>query len=139
MKNLNLFLGFVFLLGITALVVWGAIELIAYLVTADKIIVAATISIVAVCITTLSAFWIKKVEKKHEVEAQFRKPKVKMFKDFLREFDRISEDKVASEDLVKKLKEWQRNLLFWSGPGVLKEFIALREGLGDTKYRGRSQ
>ena len=136
MKNLQVFLGLVFLFGIAVLSVWGAIELIAYLVTADKIIVTAAISIVAVCITTLSAFWIKKVEKKHEVEAQFRKPKVKVFNDFVREFDRLSEDKVVAEDLAQKLKEWQRNLLFWSGPGVLKGFIALREGFGDTKTVG---
>ena len=47
-----------------------------FLLEADSIIHAALIAVGGAAVTAIANFWIKSIEKKHEVEAQFRQHKV---------------------------------------------------------------
>ena len=83
----------------------------------------------------MTALIVKRIERKHEVEAQFRQDKVELFNSLLVEFDEISEasdpDPQRTADF---LKEFQRKIVFWAGPKVMKSYFALRHGLaGEMK------
>ena len=97
----------------------------------DKTVSAALLTAAGVAIT---AIIVKHVEHRHTVEAQFRDNKVKLFQDFLLEYDKLSLRKGNEDDdnqhLVEFLKDWQRKIIFWGGPSVLKNFLALKNGMG---------
>ena len=114
---------------------WIIKEVFDLLENADKIVVVAVLGMAGLVITTISGLWIKKVEKRHEVEAQFREQKVEMFNDFLALFDKLAKnpEKGDPEDLVGLLKKWQINLTFWGGPKVLMSFLALQKDFGENK------
>ena len=78
------------------------------------------------------------VEKKHEVEAQFRQDKVDLFSGLLTRFDQLSsESNTNSEQLVDFLKDFQRKIVFWAGPQVMTNYFALRKGhLTETRTIG---
>ena len=91
-----LFLGI--LLGISWFLVTGVFDFLSEL---DKIILAALIAVGGAFITAITAIFVKKVEKKHEVEAQFREEKVALFNSLLQEFDKLSSKaKKGTEELV---------------------------------------
>ena len=106
----------------------------------DNLVQAALIAVVGASITAITAIFVKKVEKKNEVEAQFREHKVELFNSFLQEFHLLSrapeDERKSPEELTQYLRDFQIKLIFWGGPEVLISFLALRRGIGETKTLG---
>lgn len=131
MKWLNALWPFALVLGLLAMFIWLIAKFVGVLVTLDSIVLAAVIAVGGAVITAITAILVKKVEKKHEVEAQFRENKVELFNSLLVEFDKLfDESKDNPLEMVEFLKGFQRKLLFWAGPKVMKEYLALRTGTG---------
>jgi hypothetical protein len=141
--KLQIFFGLIFILGLTALSVWGGIsfltwftslftslkpELIATLVTAFT-----TITVAAMTIASGRYF-----ERLKETEAHFRTPKIEMYDEFLQNvFALFYEDKSkeknvdkVEKDLVPFLREWNRKLVLWGGSDVLVAYIKWKDHLG---------
>ena len=133
-KSWQKWAAWVFLIGLLIAFGWVINQLLEFMTGADKIALASMVAVIGVVATTISGFWIKKLEKKHEVEAQFRERKVKLFEGFLREFDKLSNEggDLSEDDLVTYLKDWQRKIVFWGGPQVVSKFLALRS-MGEAK------
>ena len=100
--------------------------------TLDKNVIAALIVAAAATATALRA---KYIENRHSVEAQFRKDKVELFKDFYALFDSFRSDNAAerAQETVEFLQQWQQKLLFWCSPSVVNRFLDLRHGLVNAK------
>ena len=58
---------------------WLVAKLLESLSGLDEIVQAALIAVAGACITAITAIFVKKIEKKQEVEAQFRERKVELF------------------------------------------------------------
>ena len=90
------------------------------LTTLDKSVIAALVTVTGVAIGTI---WVKHVEHRHSVEADFRKEKVTLYRGFVEMFDNVSAGKVSN--LARELKKWKRELLFWGSPEVIRLFHQL--------------
>ena len=78
----------------------------------------------------MTALIVKRLERKHEVDAQFRQDKVELFSSLLIKFDQISKpEEPDPQRMVDFLKEFQRKIVFWAGPKVMKSYFALRRGI----------
>ena len=89
----------------------------------DRILAAlATGALVA-----LGAIYGKYMENRYSVEAQFRNKKVRLFNDFIEKLQAVSKerDQISQEELVEIFKKWKREILFRSGPDVMRNFLAL--------------
>ena len=71
------------------------------------------------------AIWVKFIEHKHSVEAQFRDPKVELFNEFMGTLDTLVAEDIPAEELIPAMKEWKRRILFWGGPKVMRGFLSL--------------
>lgn len=114
-----------------------AFELIPILATGNPSILAA---IITGTLVAVGAIYVKHIEHKHSVEAQFRDAKVQMYNDFIELFDSFSEGG-GPEDAVSELKKWRRQLLFWGGPKVIKTSFQLQntaENLDTVEGMGNS-
>ncbi|MPQ75883.1 hypothetical protein [Hydrogenovibrio sp. JE_KL2] len=89
------------------------------MLTASSTIIVATITLV------LGRYF----ERVKETEAHLRAQKIEMYDAFLKELFSMmhGEDGSEDKDLVPFLQEWQRKLVVWGGPGVLKSFIEWKE------------
>ena len=115
-------LGFVLLAGL-ALATWWILEkLLPFLSMLDASVLAA---LVTGSLLASGAIYVKHVEHRHSVEAQFREAKLALFNDFMKLFNRITDEDIDHEEFVAELKRWKRKLLFWGGPGVLRAFAPL--------------
>ena len=115
---------------LTAAVLWLVGGLVTALPAQDSIVLAAVIAVGGAVVTAITALFVKKVEKKHEVEAQFRQDKVDLFSDLLTRFDQLSSgSNTVGEELMDFLKDFQRKIVFWAGPRVMMKYFALRKGL----------
>ena len=126
------------ILGLTFAAFWTAAKFLEVLASLDKLILAALIAVGGAVVTAITALIVKKLERKHEVDAQFRQDKVELFDSLLVEFDEISESSDPDpQRTVDFLKHFQRKVVFWAGPKVMKSYFALRRGLsGDIKTIG---
>ncbi len=114
-------------LGILGLVGWGAFELFSWVKDAaadSDVVVASVIATAGVVLSALTAIVVKNIEKTQEVDAQFREKKFELFLEFLRQFDKLSMG--SDDDLVVFLKDFQRRIVFWGSPNVLKCYFGLR-------------
>lgn len=95
------------------------------LLTASTTIIVATFTLV------IGRYF----ERAKEAESHLRTQKIQMYDDFLKKFFELfhKEGEVDSEDLVSFLQEWQRKLVVWGGPGVLKSFIKWKEGMATAE------
>ncbi|MGH6974319.1 MAG: hypothetical protein ACRED6_06800 [Stellaceae bacterium] len=83
-------------------------------------LVAAAATLLAATITVMLGRYY---ERKRDIEAHFRSEKIKIYDDFLREFFKVlTGEDVANPKLVDFLREWQRRLVIWGGPEVLKAY-----------------
>lgn len=127
----NRLIGFIaatVILGVIGSSAWLLVDFFGYLQEADKIVVTAVIAMTGVLVTTVTGLWIKKLEKRYEVEAQFRTKKVDMLSEIVNQINDLGRNKLTTEELVARLESWQRQLLFAAGPDVLKRFMALKNG-----------
>lgn len=89
------------------------------MLTASSTIIVATVTLV------LGRY----LERVKEAESHLRSQKIEMYDEFLKQFFALfhQEGEAESEDLVPFLQEWQRKLVVWGGPNVLKAFIKWKE------------
>ncbi len=93
------------------------------LLTASSTIIVATLTLVVG----------KYFERAKEAESHLRAQKIAMYDDFLKNLFELfhQEGEKESDDLVPFLQEWQRKLVVWGGPGVLKSFITWKESFSE--------
>ena len=104
----------------------------------DDIVLAAVIAVGGVVVTAMAGLVLKRLEKKHEVEAQFRAEKAELFEDFLIQFDKLSaKDASGPDELVQYLKDFQRKIVFWSHPKVIRSYFELRASVGLSQTVGQ--
>lgn len=99
----------------------------------DKSVLAALITGTLVA---SGAIWVKYIEHRHSVEAQFRDAKVKLFNDFMEFLDQMATKVITTEEGTNMLKEWKRKTLFWGGPKVMAGFLSLSKQRSDSKTVG---
>ena len=99
----------------------------------DKSVFAALITGTLVA---SGAIWVKYIEHRHSVEAQFRDAKVELFNDFMNVLDKAAANDISTEEITQTLKEWKRRTLFWGGPKVMRGFLSLSELGSDSKTVG---
>ncbi|MDO0946111.1 hypothetical protein [Chromohalobacter israelensis] len=89
------------------------------MLTASSTIIVATVTLV------LGRY----LERVKEAESHLRSQKIEMYDEFLKQLFSLfhQEGEAESEDLVSFLQEWQRKLVVWGGPNVLKTFIKWKE------------
>jgi hypothetical protein len=95
------------------------------LLTASSTVIVATLTLV------IGRYF----ERGKEAESHLRAQKIQMYDDFLKKFFELfhSESEEPSESLVPFLQDWQRKLVVWGGPGVLKSFIKWKEGMATSE------
>lgn len=102
-------------------------------------------TVVAAIITSgfvvTSAIWAKYLERRHSVESQFRRSKVKLFNDFMESLEALSREgeEIEQDKLLNKIREWKRRTLFWCGPKVMHGFLSLGELEHDQTVGGMAQ
>ena len=96
-------------------------------------------SVVAALITgsllAIGAIYVKHIEHRHSVEAQFRESKLDLYNGFMKLFERFSDESFNSADAVPELRRWKRRLLFWSGPNVVRTGLQLGDLRGGDTVR----
>lgn len=112
-----------------ALILWIAYELWTSLTANVNESLAAAIATGS--LVAMGAIWVKHTEHQHSVEAEFRERKVAVFNSFI-DILNYAQNKNADQDLLtSKIKKFQDDLMFWSGPKVVKGFF-------DFKAHGRT-
>ena len=118
-------LGLVILSGIGYLG-WQLVELLwGTFSDLDKSILAALITGTLVA---SGAIWVKHLEHRHSVEAEFRNQKIQHFDDFLQILEDMGSDEndaAKLEDAVTRLKDWKRVGQLWGGPQLVRSFYAI--------------
>lgn len=87
---------------------------------AIALITAAT----TILVSTATVMIGRHYERKKEIEAHFRATKIQMYDEFLKELFGLFQDGAEEKDLTPFLREWQRKLVLWAGPDVLKAYFA---------------
>ena len=120
-----MFVGLAFI-GLIGVSVWFSLEsLFKTLSVLDKGVMAALITGVLIA---FGAIFVKHIEHRHSVEAQFRNDKVAMYNELFGWFMKLTESEERSEqELAEALREWKRKILFWGGPKVIRHFISLSQ------------
>ena len=99
----------------------------------DKSVFAALITGTLVA---AGAIWVKHIEHRHSVEAQFRDAKVRLFNEFMRTLDKVAAGGMTATELTPAMKKWKRKTLFWGGPKVMRGFLSLSAQEIDNKTVG---
>ena len=122
------------LLAILALGTWWVLRAVwSELSGLDKSVFAALITGTLVA---SGAIWVKFIEHKHSVEAQFRDAKVELFNEFMGTLDKMGSEDIPAEEMIPIMKEWKRRILFWGGPKVMRGFLSLSTLPTNTKTVG---
>ena len=123
-----------FLLAALASGTWWIVQVaLSALSGLDKGVLAA---LVTGTLVAAGAIWVKHIEHRHSVEAQFRDAKVKLFNELMDALDKVATKDIAAEKLLGVLKESKRRMLFWGGPKVMNGFLSLSEFGGESKSVG---
>ena len=83
-------------------------------------------------VATITALWVKRIEHKHAIDAQFRSQKAELYLEFRQALDNISDR--PQDELVEQLKEMRAKLLLWGGPSTVKDYeelVAALKGFGE--------
>jgi len=107
---------------------------ISLLAAADPTVAAAIgAAVIAVFSSVLTIMLARYYESKREREAAHRDKKTDLYNDFLKELFTIFLDDTQRDSrvgtLVPYLREVQRKLILWSGPGVIKSYAEWHEVL----------
>ena len=114
-----------------------------YLSSVPKELGAALVAAAAtILVATVTVMVGRYYERRKELDALFREKKTEIYDEFLKEFFTLfwgasKTDAAAEKDLVSFLREFTRKLVLWSGPEVIKAFVAwknhLAKGTPDAK------
>ena len=149
--RLNVFIGFVFL----ALAAYGIYWVFATVWTSlkavdTKLAVSLLTASSTIIVGTFTVVVGKYMERQREIESHFREKKLQIYDEFLQEFfklfydqDKEEDDNVdarneSDTDLVSFLQEWQRKILLWGGPNVLRSYIEWKNHLGKHEPDAKS-
>ena len=147
MNRLKTFLpalaGIAILAGLAMLVGLVVYAFFQYLSSVPKELGAALVAAAAtILVATVTVMVGRYYERRKELEALFREKKTDIYDEFLKEFFTLfwgasKTDAAAEKDLVSFLREFTRKLVLWSGPEVIKAFVAwknhLAKGTPDAK------
>ena len=132
-KTGQLILGFALLAGLT-FGAWWVLQALGSAVSGlDKSVLAALIT---GALVAFGAIWVKHIEHRHSVEAQFRDAKVKLYNEFMETIEKMATQDIAPNELLPLLKEWKRRTLFWGAPKVMRGFLSLGDLGNDTQTVG---
>ena len=127
-------LGIVLMVLIGTLIYWAISSILAWFAALDSDLavglLTASSTIIVATITLVVGKYFERVK---EAETQLRAQKISMYDDFLKRVFELffQEGEKESDDLVEFLQEWQRKLVVWGGPEVLKSFIAWKQSLSE--------
>lgn len=113
-------------LGGAYLLYWAAGEFAEWFGKRDTIIQAAFIAVGGAVLTAITALFVKRIENKHAVDAQFRKDKADLFLEFMKAFDDLGSANITNRRLLKLLKDFQRKMVIWCDVDTMKVFIEMR-------------
>lgn len=131
-KKLQIFIGFSLFCLIIFVIYYVITSLWAWFSSLNSnLAVGLLTASTTVIVTTVTLVVGKYFERVKEAEAHLRAQKISMYDDFLTRFFELFHDEEGkrSAELVSFLRDWQRKLVVWGGPGVLKSFIAWKECL----------
>ena len=123
------FVGVLLLLVGVALILWMARELWIFVVVGVNESIAAALA--TGLLVAVGAIWVKHIEHRHSVEAEFREKKIVVFNRFIGILDSAQAKEGTQEHLTEQIKKFQDDMMFWSGPQVVKAFF-------DFKANGRT-
>lgn len=103
-------------------------ELTIPLITASSTIIVATLTIV------LGKYF----ERIKEIESHHRSKKVEIYDRFLKSIFNTFYQNDPEFDLVKFLQEWQREIMLWANPKVIKAFLKWKLFLGKGEINAQS-
>ena len=147
MNRLKTFLpalaGIAILAGLAMLVGLVVYAFFQYLSSVPKELGAALVAAAAtILVATVTVMVGRYYERRKELDALFREKKTEIYDEFLKDFFTLfwgasKTDAAAEKDLVSFLREFTRKLVLWSGPEVIKAFVAwknhLAKGTPDAK------
>lgn len=85
-------------------------------------LVAAGTTLIATAITVMLGRYF---ERQKEIEAHFRADKIRIYDEFIEAFLKFSQspDTEGIPNLTEFLRNWQRKVVLWGGPAVLKAYF----------------
>lgn len=124
-------LGIILSLVIAVLVLWAIISIVSWFssLKSDLAIGILTAS-TTIFVSTITVMLGRYFERVKETEAHLRTQKIELYDEILTKLFSIfhkSNDANTNEDLVTFLQDWQRKLIVWGGPNVIKAFVAWLE------------
>src|SRR5258708_40153144 len=118
-------------------VFWLARKFFLYVGQVPKEVGASLIAgIATVLVATFTVALGRYFERKKELDALYREKKTEIYDEFLKKFFELSSGGAAGgqleTDLVPFFREFTRKLILWSGPNVIKPFVAWKDSLQGT-------
>ena len=119
-------------LGAVYFLYLSVIQFAGWFVKLETIVQAAFIAVGGAVITAITALFIKKVENKHAVDAQFRKDKADLFLEFMKAFDDLygpgkNKRIKRGDNLLNLLKDFRRKSIIWCSVRTMKKFDELKD------------
>ena len=107
----------------------------------DVVVQAAFIAVVGAVVTAITALFVKKMENKYAIAAQFRKDKAELFLEFMKAFDDIFDPDKSKKikrgsNLLNVLKDFRRKMIVWCDVATMRKFDELRShavSIGDAQ------
>ena len=98
-------------------------------------ILAASGTILASTITVVIG---RIFERKREAESHFRQRKYELYYDLLKLLYELTQPESEMDNTVKRLTEWQRNLILFAGPATIRHFVDWMNNLKSGKLTLRT-
>ncbi|KGT48379.1 hypothetical protein [Acinetobacter sp. HR7] len=140
MKNaINMLLGFGLIGGIIYFVYFVINSIFSWFSELDKTLAAPLITASStIIIATLTVVLGKYFERIKEIESHHRAKKVEIYDEFLISTFNTFFDKDPDLDLVSFLQDWQRKIILWASPNVIKAFITWKTHLSISEPNAQS-
>lgn len=122
------------------------------IVSADnQVSVAIIAGFFSIIVSTITVSLGRYFERKRQIEADFRGKKIEIYDEFLTELfkvfhntesnesaDNIGELDGGEERLASFLRDWQRTLVLWGGPSVLKTYFLWMSNLKRGQHSAKT-
>jgi hypothetical protein len=144
MKRVKLILGSLLAVTVLAGIAWLAYKAVATVYHAfasldQNVAVAIVVGSTTILGSTLAVVLTRYYQSKREREIAHRDRKIVLYDEFMAKLFAIflgdTEKETKSEDLVPFLREIQRKLILWSGPGTIKAYAEWHRVLATTPPR----
>jgi len=129
----GLIFGFAFLGGIGFLIYY-LISSVLHLATVNPTVATAFVTGAITIVASVSAVVVGRYfEKRKEVEQAFRERRLQAYERFVSKFAEIAgEIPVSSDDLVRFLRQLNKEILLWAGPRLLKAYTTFLFAASDA-------